>query len=109
MTAGWGWRLPGSVMGNGFSLWTFSFPSAPVLWSRAAHLEDMKSWSSWINGTLIFLHASGCASPSAWLLPAGPPENGPRAGLMALPTGPGGRAGRGEGLWDDRRLPPLDD
>lgn len=31
MTTGWGWGPPGSVTGNGFSLWAFSFPSAPVV------------------------------------------------------------------------------
>lgn len=31
MTTGWGWGLPGSVTGNGFSLRAFSFPLAPVV------------------------------------------------------------------------------
>ena len=66
-------------------------------WSRTAHLEDTGCLSPGINGTLIFLHASGCAW-SRRLLLAGPPEKGPRAGLNCpWPTGPAGRAGQWKG------------
>lgn len=98
--SGWEWGLSGSIMVNGFSLWDFSFPLV-----RAGvvvvdpYLEDMGSLSPWINRTLIFLHASGCACSNVCLLLAGPPENGPRTTLNVLaPLDPEAEQGRARAM-----------
>ena len=56
----------------------------------------MESLSPRTNGTLIFLHASGCACSQHLPVRAVPPENGQELALgCPRPAGPGGGAGQG--------------
>lgn len=89
-----------------FPLWTScSLLYTGVWWLWPAHLSDVESPSPRVNGTLIFLHASGCACSKR--LPAAGWASGEWANVLVLLDLEGEWAG--EGPQHDQSLPPLDD